>query len=421
MQIADPSLEYYSDYLLESCLKGKGNNVSHSRELILPGTRFPKETNTFSSLKEKEEMGELYVIKAIKYFAETYLKKLGTRDINKPLKQFFPEIFNETLTGKDLKYINDRSAEELLKLYKDRKIPSESIVYLGFGNDMGSEHFNSNMFYYYGSDLEEGETPYGYPNYRYTKRIYMNLPKTSPMTFNLALVFVQKCIDRAIPFDMKLFGSFTSDENKLDGTIFYSRNKYFAQHIEILEEILLEYPVFKQYIGSPIAAAGQVIDPVDNNVYFGVSHGGNNQYQRDKKGLSTYNDSVDHIINATYVKACCNFILDHFAYFCNKFSKEMIREISRIAKSTPSYTDIKFLLNNQSEIRKKVYEYLIKNKLDEDKNKKVLSNYIRKNFRLYSSLLNFGSLDYVYEPIYKDGEFLLFERTHRYNEGVGLK
>ena len=44
----------------------------------------------------------------------------------------------------------------------------------------------------------------------------MNLPRNSQITYEFGLQYVMKCINRKIPFNMKLFGALMHGDNDLD-------------------------------------------------------------------------------------------------------------------------------------------------------------------------------------------------------------
>ena len=403
--------------IIEHCLLKDGQNKKHSRSLILDGYRKPANSNLSTEDEEKYNIG--YCFMTLKYFAEKYLKDLKklNADLNKPVSSYFPEISNKDITGKDLEYVCTHNYDELIAYNKANiKLPLSKLIWSFLNNNgIDAEHFNNELLYE-DKTFDEGEQLF----WGYSKRIYMNLPRNSSITYDFGLQYVMKCIDRKIPFDMKLFGAFGHGDNNLDGTIFYSKNKYFNDHIAILNEILEEHPEYKQYFGTPIYTAGHVIDS-DGNCYIAISHGGNSYFSTTLRRVKTYNDTADDIINFTYTLACCKLIKYFATYFIKKIDSNLFKSISDISTGFLNFNSLSDLEKIENIIRKEVYNFIADKKKQNDVNyvMEKFSNYMISSLPSISSLVNFGDLNHTNEPMYKDYNFLLYEQN--YNKSSSLK
>ena len=392
--------------IIEHCLLNNGQETSHSRNIILDDNyRRPLNGNLSDSEIRKLDVDGM--VKVLKMFASKYLNELKNRNINlnSPIALYFPEISNKRITGNDLEYIVSHTYDELNEyLNNNKSLPLSELLNSFFGIEgLSAEHFSSE-FLYNDSTYEDGEI-----NRSYSKRIYMNLPRKSPITYEFGLLFIQKCIEKRIPFDMKLVGALAHGDNDLDGSIFYSKNKYYSDHIEILYGILNEHPEYKEYIGTPIYTGGQVIDD-DGKSYMTISHSGGSS--------PTYNVAVDKIINYSYISCCCQIICNNIDYFSGKFDNTSLNEI-KIWSNINSLNNVllrKLISNRQliHNIREQVYNFILFKRKNEELKSLLLQmgNYMKDDIKTFSSLINFGDLEHTKEPIYKDPSFIIYEKNH---------
>ena len=245
LNAVDVPIEKQSSILkiIEHCLQNDGQNKKHSRSLKLDGYRTPVNSNLSHDEQDKLNVESCFIV--LKCFARKYLADLNAinADLSKPVSVYFNEISNKEITGRDLEYVCTHNYRELCDYNKANvKLPLSKLIWQFLINTSGldAEHFNNSLLYD-DSISEDGEKLF----WGYSKRIYMNLPRNSQVTYEFGLQYVIKCINRKIPFDMKLFGALAHGDNDLDGTIFYSKNKYFNEHIEVLNEILEEHPEYK--------------------------------------------------------------------------------------------------------------------------------------------------------------------------------
>lgn len=397
--------------IIESCLRKDGQNKAHSRTLKLDDYREPRHSNLSDNEKNKIKKESIIII--LKYFAQKYLadiKKMNA-DLNVPISLYFPEISNKKITGKDLEYICTHSYDELITYCRtNKKLPLSNFIIYFLHSNLETEHFNSESFYV-DETYETGESLFLFASKTngYSKRIYMNLPIDSQITYEFGLQYVLKCIDRKIPFDMKLIGSISHSHNDLDGTIFYSKNKYFNDHINILNEILEEHPEYKQYIGTPIYTGGHIIDS-DGNSYMAIAHAGPSFY----KEIATYNDTVNVIINLSYTLACCKLIKYYSAHFIRKLDNNLYKNISNIVYGELNLNTLKQLKEIQTSVRKEVFDFILYKRKQGEINflLQLFNDYMKDVFYSVVSLVNFGDLEHTDVPIYKNPSFLVYEKNH---------
>ena len=411
---------------------GRHKDKDYSRNVVLD--KYKKPASSYLNYDQNLEYDHTTTIRIIKYFADSYLSVMLSRgyDLTKPISTYFPEISIKELTGQDLVFLS-KANEKQYKIYmninaKEGKKTPLSILISHYGLDgsdgikLSDEHFSSSHLYrsdhkayndMCDKSCEEGEE---FGLFRggqlcYSKRIYMNLPKNHNVAYRFGELFIKKCIDRRIPFDMKLFGALGS--GLLDNTILYSKNAYFKDHIEIIEEIMKEHPEYKQYMGSPIYTAGRVKDR-DGECYYALSNGGECHYGFARRRAYTYNDLVDFVVNSAYLYTCMEIIKENFAYFANKFDKKTINEMYSIMNSpkgmeTVMAFDKSFEFNDKviDEVRKFV-DYKKETGNDREvKTKMCLKMY--KNIKDFKSIIIFGDLDHKEVPMYKNKSFLLWE------------
>lgn len=399
--------------IIRHCLQDEGQNKKHSRSLKLSGYRPPVNANLSKDEQEILSINSCYII--LRCFAERYLtdlKKINA-DLSLPVSLYFEEISNKEITGKDLEYICTHNYNELCEYNKANiKLPLSKLLWTFLINTSGldSEHFSSDSLYK-DKSMQEGETLF----WGYSKRIYMNLPRNSQITYEFGLQYVMKCINRKIPFNMKLFGAFIHGDNDLDGTIFYTKNKYFNDHIAILNEILEEHPEYKMYLGTPIYTAGHIVDS-DGSCYMAISHGGNSYYSTMLHKPRTYNDTADDIINFTYTLSCCKLIKYFFAYFTNKIDRNLYRSITNLLNSPLNFNTLIELDKIQTEVRKVIYDFILYKKQQGDINYvlNLFNGFMVNSFPNISSLVNFGDLEHTNVPIYKDPNFLIYEQNQQH-------
>lgn len=397
----------------ESCLENDGQNRSHSRNVKMDDYHAPVNGHLTSEEEEKIEQSANILI--LKSFAKKYLKELRkiNADLSMPVSLYFPEISGKQLTGNDLEILYNYNYEELLEYNRTHKKDDLSKIILTFfllggGSKLGAEHYDSRALYK-DKSIEEGETLF----WGYSKRIYMNLPRSSAITYEFGLLYALKCIEKGIPYDMKLLGSQSHGDSQLDGTILYSKNKYFSAHIDVINEILLEHPEYKQYMGTPIYTAGHIIDE-DGKCYMAISHAGGPYYAKKKALSQTYNDTADCIINFTYLYSCCKLIKRYSAYFANKFDRDTFIKIQKLDNNMINVETLDHLKAVEPVVREKIYIFMCdKNKHGQyDETIEQLNYFMTSNIQIIGSLVNFGSTEYANEPIYKDPSFLLYEQNH---------
>ncbi len=413
----------YMGKVLESCFKENhrkidGQNECHSRTMILGDYRSPKHGNL--SIEEETLININSTTEVLKHFAKKYLVdlKIHGYDLSKPLSYYFPEICNKELTGNDLLTIHNMSTKELVEFIRNKDNKDNNMYKLlynffrcGDSNNslelfgISDEHF-STVPLYWDNTCEEGEVLFTYGHSGYSKRIYMNLPKKSEISYRFGVEFCKKCIDRGIPFDMKLFGTCDSREinSVLDNTIIYSKNKFFSDHISIVEEILYEHPEFKRYIGDPIYTGGRVTED-DGKCYYAVSSSG--------KG-GTFNTQTDCIINMAYLQTCMDTIKAYAAYFYHRLDSDTIHMLSKIS-SMPrdiNYIDAlgKMPKDTVREIRSQVKKF-IDYKKNSAEYKEVIGKMVDRmydNYKDVKSLVKYGDTNHRDVPLYRDKNFDLF-------------
>ena len=402
--------------IIDSCIKKDGLNRRHSRTIEPLKYRQPVK-GTLSKEKE-DKLAQNISIDIFKYYCNKCLKILNKNkcDLSKPVVSFINNFNNDEIIGYDLIKISKCSNEELLKIINKPCItPYEKFLYAKLKpNKINAERYDSSFLY---KDLKKDdveEEAYGF-NPHYSKRIYMNLPQSSSISYKFAITFIERCIDKDIPFNMKLFGSFSHSENDLDSTIFYSKNAYFEEHIKILREILNDYPEYKQFIGSPITTAGNIIED-DNRSYLAISHSGYTAYYG--KCGKTYNDTSDEIINMAYVYSCCKIIKYYYAYFINKLDQNTLKEIKVILNNELSTDSIEQLRKIEEPVRKAIYEFYNNKKSNYESIDYTLGEHIKENITSFSSIINFGDLEHKDYPIYENTGFKKFHNndyTYSYN------
>ena len=426
--IDDPKNVYR---VLSSCLTLDGQKTDHSRNLIIGSYRQPKEER-LSVDKQKALTAEANA-EILKHFAKKYLidLKMHGYDLSKPLSYYYPEIYYKELTGNDLLMIHTKSTAELVEFTNDPKNMDKQIQDLlvrfglkrcGLESGIGAEHFSSAFLYRddYSGNLdmshEEGEVLMK-GTLGYSKRIYMNLPKTSGMTLRFGVDFVKKCIDRGVPFDMKLFGAFGS--GLLDNTVFYSKNKYFKDHIQIINEVITEHPEYKEYMGDPIYTGGRVIEE-DGKCYYAISGAGNGFYSLNKPRLFTFNDEANYVINTAYLQTCIEIIQSHFPYFCNKFDRETLMKLTKISSMPKDDVLIAELDNLKKEglvekIRAEVKGY-IDYKKSRGEEKEIMDKMafrMNNNYKELKSQIKYGDNFHMNVPLYRDENFDLCLKSMR--------
>ena len=382
--------------IIRSCMIKNGLNKYHSRSLVLGEKESYRERQQGKmSAKEFLSYAEEASVIILKYFAKKYLKLLkeNNYDMSLPLNTYFEEINNNKLTGNDLlNIINNQS-----KKIGDYRPNIGSII---------NEHFNSRVLYgeYGAESAMPGEKLMDIFNFYYSKRFYLNFPENSVITLSFGIEFIKKCIDMGIPYDMKLIGAI--GKGQLDGTVIYSKNKYFKDHFKIIRNLLSNHKEYKEVMGSPIYTGGTVIED-DGKCYFSISHGGN------KEMFLTYNDVVDRVINLSYTYTCIELINEYYPFFAKKFSKDTLTRIMEIRSGKTPLQVIGELKKLQDEVRRTVYEYLkwIKNKPIYEERCKFIYERMYANMRTFKSLVNFGDLNHQDNPIYEDHNFELLRES----------
>ncbi len=394
-------------YILDSCLKNNGLNKKHSRS-IKP-LKYKAPVNGDLTREQENKLKISLAIEILKYYFNNCIKELKRNncDMNETISKIIPTFSLANITGNDLLKIINSSEEEILSIINKDKTTQTKLEFLitrFIGIDgIENEHFNSSPLYFDSSKETEEKLLNGY-----SKRIYLNLPRHSIITYKLGLTFIERCIDKNIPFDLKLIGSFIHDESDLDGTIIYSKNAYFEEHIKIIQEILRDYKEYKEYIGTPITTGGNIIDEEDNKAYMAISHSGKgNRY-----GI-TYNDTADCIINSTYTYSCCRIIKAYFPYFANKMDREILSDINLILNGEITIDKVDKLREIEDKIRKLVYDFYNYKKDNNETIEFRIIDYIKEDISSFSSIINFGDLNHKNNPMYEDNNFLLLDKSNK--------
>ena len=400
-------------YITESCLQNEGQLEHHARTLKLNDFKAPINGNM--TLEEVSQELIKMTMKVLTYTVSKYLKELSAinANYNEPVSRYFPNIPYKEVTGHDLEYIRDHNYDELIEYYEAHKFETSlskmihsTLIYNNFNNERIMSPIKDKTH-------EEGEKLIFCG---YSKRIYMNLPRRSAVTCNFGLDFILKCIDRNIPYQMKLFGAGAQDE-QLDGTVFYSKNEHFKDHLEIIYEILSEHPEYKKYLGTSIYTGGQIKDP-NGYSYITISYAGKEMDISRLTGYWTYSTATDNIINFTYVYSCCNFICHYAAYFSKK-NVSLYKIAKDIKEKGLNVDNIKYLrtlpLDTIRLIRKAVFDFINLKENNTDDLKRcieILNYHMCENLPKVKSIINFGDLEHTEVPMYKDKSFLIFEQNH---------
>lgn len=396
--------------IIDSCMVKEGLNKNHSRTIKPINYQKPVEGPL---TKESEKHLLLAInIEVLKYYCSKCLYEINKSNGNLSdlVIKYVPNFSNKEINGYDLQRIINSSENDFLKIINRKcTTPYEMFIYSNIiNNSIEEEHCSNFSLYSIPSISDETEELYGWgpDSHKYSKRIYMNLPAHSTMTYKFGVTFIERCIDKNIPFDMKLTGALGHSINELDSTIFYSRNAYFEEHIKILRDILKDYPEYKRFFGSPITTAGNIIED-DSKSFIAISHSGNCFYSRMGQ---TFNDTSNTVINMTYIYSCCKLIKYYYAYFINKLDRETLTEIKIVLNNELSIDTFDLLKKIETPVRKAVYEFNNYKKNSNETIDFLLGDYIKENINTFSSLVNFGDLDHKDYPMYEDKSFTPFHK-----------
>lgn len=400
--------------ILKSCFKKNGQNTRHSRNIKIGEYREPAE-----AVLTEEDIEELDCrCDIVRYMAESLLKEYNedataNDRINKDLILWYTD---KTDRIKDiLKQISNMSDEQIKKIANDKIHCFIKYVYNNCAN-LGSEHNGKVPPYQIKVPPREKGTYSGY-----NKRIYMNT-KPNMYTSEFLVKYIKKCIDRRIPFDMKGFGSLGHIISELDGTILYSNNEYFNEHIDVIEEIIRENPELMKKMGTPICT-GAMIQNFDGNCYYTITSGMPCYYEN--VPIGTYNDYIDKAINNTYLIGCGRIIKYYIDSVLEEYKKLDIKT-KNLVKDVINYhkcdvNRIKFLSTIGKEQIKEMREFaykIIESKREtgtiEEKQQVmgILKNTFYHDFKIMCSYLKFDDIEHINCPIYQDKKFVEFEEIN---------
>ena len=320
---------------------------------------------------------------------------------------------------KQLLTVANMNNEEILK-HKDRGFTyidtfiAKTYKSMYVNLKINVEHTCDNPIYNYKqADSKQFANP---QSIGYNKRIYLNgLPDKNQLKFILELF--KKCVDRRIPCDMKPCFNST-----LDGTVIYANNDTFEDLLCALEETINENPDLMLSFGSPIITGGNVI-ALDGNCYYAICHGGSSYTDNGVQNVTgMYNTVANRIINNTYELACF-MLISHYSLFVQSYHKtfydEFCNDIRYISRNGfKAEEDVRRILSHDKEgshdekrsysIRKVALDIVKKR----PEAKQLLEVYFGKCLPLITSLVNFGDLNHLDVPMYKNESFLQFEESH---------
>ena len=257
-QMTDTGVE---DKTLEIVLNSLFSGAIDVRKLVLP-TDKKVEGKSDPNINETRVKYEVLIFKAtIKKLEEISEERLNRFGIDKT-------------TLLKLKSLND----EQIKNYISKSIIPNNDKTLT--SSIALIHGMSRLTDMYGSqkdnvfETKEQVTKYrnsGKRPEKYTKRIYMNIPRNS-VGLEFLTLFKLKCIEKGIPSKMKGMGSSGYEEGDLDTTIIYSNDHYLLEHISILESMIQDRPDLFNKMGTPVISGGRVKSN-DGNCYYTLSSG----------------------------------------------------------------------------------------------------------------------------------------------------
>lgn len=400
--------------ILKSCFKKNGQNTRHSRSIKIGEYREPAEANlTEDDIKELDCRCDI-----VRYMAESLLKEYNEdATVNDRMNK--KRILWNTDKIDNIKYVLKQTAnmsnEQIKKIANSEIHCFIKYVYDNCA-DLGSEHNGDEPPYQVKVPTKEKGTFNGY-----NKRIYLNT-KQNMYTVDFLVKYIKKCIDRRIPFDMKGFGSFGHSISELDGTILYSNNEYFNEHIDVIEEIIRENPELMKKMGTPIYT-GAMIKNFDGNCYYTITSG--MPYYHGNTPMGTYNDYIDSAINNTYLIACGRVIKYYLESVIEDFRK-LDAKTKKLVKDASYYYEcdaekIKFLsiigkdqIQEMRDFAYKIIESKRKTGTEEEKEQvmKILKNTFSYEFKTICSYLKFDDKEHIDCPIYQDGKFIEFEEMN---------
>ncbi len=403
--------------ILKSCLLKDGQNKIHSASIKMDNYKRPE---------HKEEVDESEVKKIqfnlIRYMAQSLLKDC---DLSKPnlyiskimpgWKEKNPEL---DITVNELKRIillSDNQIESILN--RNQKVTNiDKFIY----KVNTSIDFNK----YNGTHM--GNNPiYPFRRTQYSKRIYFNTPRNNIATYKFLSLYIKQCIDKRIPFDMKAFGSEEHEIEQLDGTVLYSNNEFFEDHLDIIQKIIKENPELMSSFGTPIYTGGSVKEK-NGTCYYSVAAG------IPENGSASYNKHIDRVINSAYLISCCKLIKQYFPVIAKEFrelndeTKDIIEKLNKLNEYSPLEilnSTIKLSKETKKNIRQLGYRIItFKQQSSSQKESEEIMDKLKtsflSNFKLMSSLLKFRDKNHTETPIYQDADFIEYDRNHKERQEV---
>jgi len=406
--------------ILKSCMLENGQNKKHSASIKMKDYKEPE---------HKEEKIEEHEIKRIqydiiRYMANSLINDFKMNESNSHISNFItgwkeknPEI---DITIDELKRITMLSDNQITSLLNREPKVTNIDKFLNKVNNC------VDFSKYVGTHM--GDNPvYPFQREKYSKRIYLNTPRNNIDTYNFLSLYIKKCIDKRIPFDMKAFGSEEHETDQLDGTVLYSNNNFFEKHLEIIQSIIKENPEIMSSFGTPIYTGGSVLE-ADGNCYYAVTAG------IPEKGSASYNMHIDKTINSAYLISCGKLIKKFFPVIAKEYrelddeTKSVIEKLNKL----DDYSSLEILnittlssrkiRENIRDLGYKIITFKQKNSSQRESEQIMdsLKDDFSHNFTLISSLLKFRDKNHINIPIYQDESFLELDRKHEIGERESL-
>jgi len=210
------------------------NGTIDVRKLKLPTDKDVNYENNFYLDNNLLISNQILIYRAI-------INKIEKNGINNSILENLkiPSLTQDTIN--ELKNISNEQLNKLYSsqgnMYKFSNKSIETLFYYIFNMSRLNDMYGSHQVDIFETKIQKTITDKKIEDY--TKRIYLNIPLNKTGIEFLTL-FKLKCIEKGLPSKMKGMGSSGFDVGELDTTIIYSNDFYLINHIQILEEIILE-------------------------------------------------------------------------------------------------------------------------------------------------------------------------------------